>query len=250
VKVDNAPLELTVIDKPDAYLAGKKRTIYVLVANPRDNKVSNVILEVTGPGIATTPSRNYIGDMAPDSKIPVNFTITPEFATTARLDLKYDNGDDHHIVTLDMSVPFGVDKKQANPVISNVAVKPDAGFYRITGDVTNAGLENANSVTVTSLSPAVPRDPYRSYVVGVLKPDDFGSFEVTFSAANATSVPLQMSFKDAEGNIYTSIQDVQVSSLPLASAEKSSSPVLPALAIVIIVVVFAGGWYFYLRKKK
>jgi len=250
VKVDNTPLELTILDKPDAYLAGKKKTIYAQIANPRDDKVSNVVLEVTGAGIETTPSKTYIGDMAPDSKIPLNFTITPEYATTANLSLKYDNGDNHHIVKLDIPVPFGTDKKQANPVISNVVVKPDVGVYRITGDVTNAGLENANSVTITSLSPAVPKDPYRSYVVGVLKPDDFGSFEVTFTALNATSVPLQMSYKDGDGNVYTSIQDVQLSGVTLASSEKSAPPILPVVAIIVIVAAFAGGWYFYLRKKK
>jgi len=250
VKVDNTPLELTIVDKPDAYSADKKKTVYVQVANPRDDTISNAILEVTGPGIATTPSKNYIGTIAPGAKIPVNFTITPEFATNATLTLKYDNGDDTHIVTAVLPVPFGLDKKQANPVISNIQVKPDAGYYHITGDVTNAGLENANSVTVTSISPAVPRDPYRSYVVGVLKPDDFGSFEVTFTATNVTSVPLQMTYKDADGNIYTSTQDVAVSGMLPSSTQKDGLPVLPIIAIVIVVGAFAGGWYFYLRKKK
>ncbi|MFA4860191.1 hypothetical protein [Methanoregula sp.] len=251
VKVDNTPLEMSIVDKPDAYSAGKKKTVYVLVANPRDNTVNNAILEVTGPGISTTPSKTFIGDIAPGAKIPLNFTISAEQPTTATLTLKYDNGDDTHSVTTELPVTFGLDKKQANPIISNVQVKPDVGFYHITGDVTNAGLENANSVTVTSLSPAEPRDPYRTYVIGILKPDDFGSFEVTFAAAtNVTSVPLQMSFKDADGNIYTSVQDVQVSGITPASTQKSTAPIIPVIAIVIIVAAFAGGWYFYLRKKK
>ncbi|MFA4877133.1 MAG: hypothetical protein WC586_06935 [Methanoregula sp.] len=250
VKVDNTPLQLTIVDKPDAYVAGKKKTVYVQVANPRDDTVKNAILEVTGQGISTTPSKTFIGDMAPGAKIPVNFTITPEQPTTALVTLKYDNGDLTHSVQVDLLVTFGVDKKQANPVISNVQVKPDAGFYRVTGDVTNAGLENANSVTVTSLSPAVPQDPYRTYVVGVLKPDDFGSFEVTFAAANTTMVPLQMSYKDADGNIYTSVQDVKISGVSLSSTQKNDLPLVPIAVIVIIVAAFAGGWFFYLRKKK
>jgi hypothetical protein len=250
VKVDNTPLQLTVVDKPDAYSAGTKKTVNVQVANPRDDTISNAILEVTGPGISTSPSKNYIGTIAPGAKIPLNFTITPDFPTNATLTLKYDNGDDTHIVTTEIPVPFGLDKKQANPVISNVQVKPDVGYYHITGDVTNAGLENANSVTVTSLSPAVPRDPYRTYVVGVLKPDDFGSFEVTFTAANATSIPLQLTYKDTDGNIYTTTQDVQISGVSPSSAQKDGLPFLPIIAIVILVVAFAGGWFFYLRKKK
>lgn len=250
VKVDNTPLELSIIDKPDAYSAGKKKTVYVQVANPRDDIVNNAILEVTGPGISTTPSKSFIGDVTPGAKIPLNFTITPDFPTNATLTLKYDNGDDTHTVTEELPIPFGLDKKEANPVMSNVQVKPDAGFYHVTGDITNAGLENANSVTVTSISPAVPRDPYRSYVVGVLKPDDFGSFDVTFSAANVTSIPLRMSYKDADGNIYTSIQDVQVSGMLLPSGQKSETPIIPIIAVVIIIGALAGGWYFYLRKKK
>jgi len=250
VKVDNTPLELSILDKPDAYSAGKKKTVYVQVANPRDNAVQNAVLEVTGPGISTTPSKSFIGDVAPGAKIPLNFTITPDFPTNATLTLKYDNGDDTHTVTANLPVPFGLDKKEANPVMSNVQVKPDVGFFHVTGDVTNAGLENANSVTVTSISPAVPRDPYRSYVIGVLKPDDFGSFEVTFTAANVTSVPLRLSYKDADGNIYTSTQEVQISSLPLSSGQKSDMPIIPIIAIVIIIGAVAGGWFFYLRKKK
>ena len=45
-------------------------------------------------------------------------------------------------------------------------------------------------------SPAFAQDPYKNYVVGVLKPDDFGSFEVTFSAeAGLTSIPIEPSIQ-------------------------------------------------------
>ena len=54
VKVDNTPLDLTVIDKPDAFTQGKKKTINLQVANPRKNNVTNVALEVTGEGITAT----------------------------------------------------------------------------------------------------------------------------------------------------------------------------------------------------
>ena len=106
-----------------------------------------------------------------------------------------------------------MDKKQANPVISNVQVTTEAGVYHVTGDVNNAGLETANTVMVTSLAPAVPQDPYKTYVVGALKPDDFGSFEVTFTAGSGnTSIPIELSYKDTDGNIYRSVQDVKISS--------------------------------------
>jgi hypothetical protein len=252
VKVDNTPLELSVIDKPDTFTQGKKKTMYLQVANPRNNNVRNVALEVTGDGISAAPDRTFIGDLAAGTKAPVNLTITPEKATTVLLTLSYDNGDNPHKVTVELPVTFGVDKKQAYPVMSNVQVKTDAGVYHVTGDVNNAGLETANTVMVTSLAPAVPQDPYKTYVVGALKPDDFGSFEVTFTAGPGnTSVPIQLSYKDADGNIYNSVQDVKISSSGLSTSETNgSSNMLPVAAAIVIVLIFVSGWVYYLRRNK
>ena len=46
---------------------------------------------------------------------------------------------------------------------------------------------------------------------GALKPDDFGSFEVTFTANQHYKYSLQLSYKDADGNMYNSVQDVKIS---------------------------------------
>ena len=252
VKIDSTPIIVTILDKPDTFSQGKKKTIYAQVANPRGNKVKNVKLDISGTGITATPSEVYVGDMNPGAKIPVNFSVTADQPTVLHLTLNYDNGDNPHSVTTDLPLPFGVDKKQANPVISNVEVKSDAGIYHITGDVNNAGLETANTVMVTTLSPAVPQDPYKTYVVGALKPDDFGSFEVTFSATDADTIPLQLSFKDADGNIYNSLQDVKISSsLQNAAASKNNSlPLVPIVAVIVILAIFIGGWIVYLKKIK
>ena len=43
------------------------------------------------------------------------------------------------------------------------------GFTMSPGMSTMPGLETANTVMVTSLAPAVPQDPYKTYVVGALK---------------------------------------------------------------------------------
>jgi len=105
---------------------------------------------------------------------------------------------------------------------------------------------------VTALPPAVPEDPYKTYVVQALKPDDFGSFEITFGTnGSVTSVPVQISFKDSDGNVYTSVQNVTVPDSRLAMAKDSNGPPLvPIIAALVIVAVFVGGWFFYLRKKK
>jgi hypothetical protein len=251
VRIDDSPLVLTILDKPDSFSQGKKKTIYAQVANPRENTVKNVILDVSGTGISTSPSRVFVGSIAPGAKVPVNFTVTADQPTTVKLLLNYDNGDNTHTVDMELPITFGDDKKQANPVISNVLVKNEAGIYHITGDVNNAGLETANTVTVTALSPAVPQDPYKTYVVGALKPDDFGSFEVTFQAAKAESVPLQVSYKDTDGNVYDTVQDVKISSTGTTTqAAGNGPPIVPIAAGIALLIVFVGGWVYYLRRNR
>ncbi|MCX6683539.1 MAG: hypothetical protein NTZ37_02245 [Methanoregula sp.] len=251
VKIEDTPLVLAILDKPDTFSQGKKKIIYAQVANPRGNSVKNIILDISGTGITATPPILFVGDINSGAKIPVNFSVTADQPTTLHLNLNYDNGDNPHTVKMDLPITFGVDKKQANPVISNVQVKSDAGIYHITGDVNNAGLETANTVMVTTLSPAVPQDPYKNYVVGALKPDDFGSFEVTFSATDAETIPLQLSFKDADGNIYNSVQDVKLSSsLAGAAASNTGLPIIPIIAVIAILAIFIGGWIIYLKKIK
>jgi len=251
VQIDDTPIEFTVVDKPDAFAQGKKKTIYMQVANPRKNTIRNVILDVSGTEVNPSPSRIFVGDLDPGMKTPVNFTVSPDTETTANLTVTYSNGDNPHVITTSILLNFGADKKEANPVVSNIQVKPDVGFFHITGDVNNAGLETANTVMVTALSPAVPQDPYKCYVVGALKPDDFGSFEVTFAAANTTSVPLQLSYKDADGNVYNSVQDVALPKSGMSSQTSGGSNLIPVLAIAgIIVAVFVGGWIVYLRRAK
>ncbi|MFZ1126668.1 LPXTG cell wall anchor domain-containing protein, partial [Methanoregula sp.] len=103
-------------------------------------------------------------------------------------------------------------------------------------------------VTVTSLSPAVPQDPERNYVIGTLKPDDFGSFEITFTAPDGTtSVPLQQSYKDNDGNVITSVQNIDLTQATTQTGSKPS--MLPALVVVIIIVLGVGG-YLYQKKRK
>jgi hypothetical protein len=251
-EVDNTPLELTIVEKPDAFTQGKKKTVSLQVANPRKNDVRNVMLDVSGTGITATPAKIFIGNLASGAKTPVNFTIAPDRESLLILTVTYNNGNNPHNVTLDLPIVFGIDKMLADPVVSNVQVKSEGGIYHITGDVNNAGLETANTVTVTSLSPAIPQDPYKTYVVGALKPDDFGSFEVTFSTnSTTTTIPLQLSYKDANGNQYNSLQEVKISA-PVTNSQNSgvSNLIFPLIAVVIVIGACIGGWFFYVRRNK
>lgn len=248
VQVDNTPLMLTIIDKPDIFTKDKKDLINVQIANPRNNDVKNVILEVSGDGVTALPSKIYLGALASGANTNTSVSITPGTESPVKITVNYDNGDSHHAVSLDVPVSFALDKKKASPQMNNIQVKLENGIYHVTGDITNAGLATANAVSVTSLSPATAEDPYKSYVVGVLKPDDFGSFEVTFKADGTTSVPIQISYKDADGNVITSRQDVALTVTDTAAQQQNSSILLPVIVIVLIIAA-CGGYLYYRRKK-
>jgi len=251
LQIDNTPLLLTVKDKPDAYTAGKKKTIHLEVSNPRNNLVENVIVRFASDGADFTPSQVYVGTVSPHQTVPVEFSITPTKEAPVQLTLDYYNGDNPHSVTMELPVVFGIDKKAAEPVMSNVQVTSMGGTGHVTGDVNNAGLETANTVMVTALSPAVPEDPYKVYVVGALKPDDFGSFEITFFADDAETVPVRLTYKDDDGNVYESIRDVRISASGLkVETGTSGLPVVPVAAGIVILLIFIGGWAYYLRRNK
>lgn len=251
VEIDNRPLEMTITDMPDAFTQGKKKPVYILVSNPRKNDVRNLILDVAGDGITMTSPRIFVGDLAHGASVPVNFSITPDKETTLVLTLTYDNGNNPHRVTKNVSLLFGTDKKMANPVMNNIEVKSDGAVIRLTGDVNNAGLEIAKSVTVSALPPAVPEDPHKVAVVGALKPDDFGSFEVTFTADPfLTTIPVQISYKDAEGNLYSAIQDVRIATVDPGVKKTGETPGVPLIAGILVLVVFIGGIFIYFRKSQ
>jgi hypothetical protein len=248
VQVDNTPIGLTILDKPDTFTQNKKDSITVQIANPRNNDVKNVILEVSGDGVTASPSKIYLGALASGANTNTSFSITPGTESPVKITVNYENGDTHHAVFLDLPMSFAPDKKKASPQMNNIQVKLENSIYHITGDITNAGLVTANAVSVTSLSPAIAEDPYKNYIVGVLKPDDFGSFEVTFRASGATSVPVQVSYKDADGNVISSREDVALTVTDTA-LQQNSPGLIPVMVIVIIIALAAGG-YVYLRKRK
>ena len=249
IKVENTPIMLNILNNPDTFTQGKKDTITVQLANPRENDVKNVALDVSGEGITVTPGRKYLGSLQANSEMNATFSVTPAQESVLDIVVNYDNGDNHHVVSLTLPVTFGTDKKKASPQMSNVQVKLDGGVYHVTGDVTNAGLTTANGVSVMALSPAVPQDPYKSYVIGALKPHDFGSYEVTFSADGSSTIPLQISYKDTDGNIVTTREDVSTSAASsAATSNPQGNPLLPAIGIIVVIAI--AGVYVYRKRTK
>nr|WP_319537789.1 hypothetical protein [uncultured Methanospirillum sp.] len=236
VQVQKDPIEMSVLSKPETFVEGKKDQVMIHIGNPRDNEVSGVTITANGPGHEITPVSYFVGALGSDAAADIPFNITPYGNRSVEFTLSYQNGINQHNVSYTLPIVLGESRKHANPVLSNVIVTNEAETVRVTGDVTNSGLETANGVEVTSAEPAVPIFPYKLYAVGALKPDDFSSFEITFKVdANVTEVPLRTSFKDRDGNIFSSDTLLEIPRTEKVVEQEQTSPI-PEKAVYLIPV--------------
>ena len=252
IQVENTPLSASVVKKPDAFTASRTADITVQVGNPRPNNASGVQVIPQGSGFTVTPGSAFIGSLAPDASGTVTFNLTPTAETDVTFQVVWRNGINTHTADLVLPVAFGEDKRQADPVITNVEVTPIAGGYRIVGDVMNAGLESARSVVISSGSPAMPIDPFRVYVVGTLDPDDISSFEVTFKTdGTMTEIPVVVEYRDNDGNRYTVSTPVGLGGMttaPLEGREDGGFPVAALLVVVLVALGVAGAIYYSWKR--
>lgn len=219
IRVDDTGIVVSVINAPSTFSPDTKDTITLSVGNARESQVSSVTIVPHGQGISTTQSALFIGTLQPDEEKQVTFEVTVTRATDIFFDVSYRNGPNEHRTTLSLPATTGDRKVAAELVVNSIEVTRSGTTITISGDVTNAGLEDAKSVMVTVGSPAQPADPNPVYVIGALEPDDFSSFEVTCTATGATSVPLLIEYRDDDGMV--SEETIQIS---LQSPVQSSSP--------------------------
>jgi len=201
VKIDSTGIQVSVLDAPDTYAADSKETISLSLGNPRETSVNGVTVTLLGEHIRASQTAVFLGTLRPDAEKNATFEITPSESTELTFNVSYRNGMNDHFTTLSLPVTVGGRSMAAELVVNNVEVAQGSGAITVTGDVTNAGLEEAYSVKVTVGTPAVPVDPYPVDVIGALEPDDFSSFELTFRAQGASTVPLVVEYRDGEGTI-------------------------------------------------
>jgi len=254
VKVDDTPLEISIIDTPDEFGIDVRDQVTLVVGNPRENTVNGVVVKPESDTASFIQNSHFIGELQPDGSQQVVFDVVPSESGEIVFNVDYRNGLNHHTTEKKLTYTIGEGKKDAKLVINNVEVS-GTGSYVVTGDVTNAGLKNAKSVLVTSTDPAVPSDPNRLYVVGELEPDDFSSFEVTFTAEGG-DIPLLIIYKDEDGNdyeekVYVSLGEGYASS-ESQTGGGSGSDGFPAglIALVIIIAAGVGGAILYSWKKQ
>jgi hypothetical protein len=250
LEVKNSPVVLSVTDKPDTFVSGKKSVVTLSLSNLRTNAIKNVIVSPNVSDIEIIPQNIVINTLDPGQTVKLPFSITPKSPTDIDFEAVYLNGPNTHQVGLILPVKFNNDKTQADPVISNIVSAADGNHIRITGDVTNSGLQDAKSVTVTAGSPGIPVDPFKVYAVGLLKPDDFSNFELTVSSESPDQIPVIVSYKDQDGNVYSRsiAADISLARTPKSNGSMSNAPWI-IVGIIAVIVVLAIG-YQYNRTRK
>ena len=254
VKVESTGLSVSVTGRPDAFTSGKKESVTIMVGNPRENAVNGVVITPAANGFETTESSHFIGALKPDEAADATFSVTPYAETPMEFIIHYRNGMNTNEVSAAVPVTFGIDRKQAETVFNNILVAREGDHYIITGDITNAGLADAKSVVVTTGALATPVDPYRSYVIGALEPDDFSGFEATFSVETGTKeIALITNYKDKDGNLYSDQISVPLFFTALQDGNSSGAdegmPIVYIVIFIICAAVVAGVIYYSWKKK-
>jgi hypothetical protein len=224
VKVDNTDIVASIISAPSSYSPGNKEEITVSIGNIRENEVNSVNIIPRGQGIRTTQSAIFIGTLEPDEQKDVTFEVVADQPTEISFDITWRNGPNEHVTTLSLPVAVGDRKVAADLVVNNIEVTAGGAYTTIKGDVTNAGLKDAKSVTVSPVAPARPVDPNPMYVIGALKPDDFSSFEVTLTVpGNTTTIPLDIEYRDEDCNMFHKTVDVSLRSFGSSSVSSAGN---------------------------
>ncbi len=219
VKVDGTCLSISLIDSPESWQPEISKFVKIRVGNPGESTASGVIVYASGDCIESAQTSYFVGALESNEYVDLTFEITPSSETTLELTAEWKNGMNSHNSEISVPVVFGEDTTGAEMIINNV----DVSGGTVTGDLANAGLEEAYSVVVTVGSPAEPSEPYRQYVLGSLEPDDFSSFEVSYSLqGGSSSFPLLITWKDENGNLYSSEYMVSASSQGQAAAGDGS----------------------------
>jgi hypothetical protein len=226
VKIDSTPVEEAISVRPDNFAINNTDNVNLTINNPREGDITDVVITPEGSGFGVTPDKVYLASVPAQSSVNVPFAITPYQAGAVNFNIQYNNGVlNQHSDNLSLPLNIGTSKTAASTVLNDLALTEVNGAYQLTGDVTNTGITDANGVVVSVGAPAHPVEPYSSYAIGSLTSNDFSSFTITFTSSDLSAIPIETSWKDANGNTLNSVQTFDLRSLITSgtSGTRSSS---------------------------
>lgn len=256
VQVDDTQLSVALIDQPDAFGESRNEEVTLRIGNPRANTLNGIEISVSGNGVSSKQTAYFVGKLEPDEYVDAELTVIVDQPTDLSFDVTYRNGQNLHSNSVEIPVELGERKIRAELVLNNLEVKNSGSYYTVTGDVNNAGLEDAKSITVTT-EHATPSEPMKSYVVGSLEPDGLAEFEVTFTNPQSDTVTLVADYKDSDGNLYQESVEVNIGSASVqmqnsantAQPARSGGNDMTGTIIAVLAVIAVAGCAAYAWKK-
>ncbi|MDE2443723.1 MAG: hypothetical protein O0X93_07505 [Methanocorpusculum sp.] len=256
VQVDDTQLSVALIDQPDAFGESRNEEVTLRIGNPRANTLNGIEISVSGNGVSSKQTAYFVGKLEPDEYVDAELTVIVDQPTDLSFDVTYRNGQNLHSNSVEIPVELGERKIRAELVLNNLEVKNSGSYYTVTGDVNNAGLEDAKSITVTT-EHATPSEPMKSYVVGSLEPDGLAEFEVTFTNPQSDTVTLVADYKDSDGNLYQESVEVNIGSASVqmqnsantAQPARSGGNDMAGTIIAVLAVIAVAGCAAYAWKK-
>jgi len=222
IKVDSRDIQATITGKPNTFSQGEDEAVNVTLINVRSGTINNILVTPTGNGIEVQPSQKYIYSLAGHNSVDVPFTVKAGQESNLTFHVSYMNGDNEHSVDAYLPVVLDHDTTTVVPVINNLALSSKGSYYDLTGDIINSGVTDAKGLVVTVASPAKGTETYPEYAIGSLASDDSGSFELTFTSSDLSSVPLVISWKNADGKLYKTTKTLDLTT-SLGSMGSSAS---------------------------
>jgi hypothetical protein len=224
VMVSSMPLKAVITDQPTSFTLSTPANVTLSLENCRDAGVSNILVTAEGTGVDVSPQQALIGSLDGSNSSDVDFVVIPHQETNVTFFITYQNGDNDHNVNVTLPIVLGDDKTAAVPILNDVVLTTSGSNYDITGDITNAGISDAEGVLVSVGSPAQGAGLYPVYAIGSIASDDSGTFEVTFTSSDLSAVPVIISWKDAEGDDFSLTKTLDLSSSSGSGNATGSSP--------------------------
>ena len=248
VTISNTPVVVSVIDMPAIFQENGEESIRISVGNPRETTLHGVSVQISGAGITSTQSTHFIGTLPADESREISCDVTASESTDLRITTMYRTGTNEHQSELITPITVGSGGKSASFIINNVELDAEtAGYHKISGDVNNAGLKAAEAVVVTTGYPANPIEPYRNYVVGSLNPDDFSSFDLTFTTDDMSQIPVIVTYKDRSGSIFSETFTLDLSHA-FGENKAAKKPTFPPVTYVVLIVLVGAALYIAWKR--
>jgi hypothetical protein len=260
VQVDSTPLTLAVKGIPKDIFEGEPVKLELVAGNPRPNTATG--LKITTDDNEVIPSEVFVGALPPDESKTACFNFTPSQKGAHRLNfgLVFKNGDNCHSVTLSTILDVTENKKRAELHLTDIEIQPSDGAsnvhkYKITGEVSNTGLEEAKGVVVKvgeaeGVAPALPNPVCP---IGSIPEDDFDMFELDVAVdkdVDVTEIPLLIEYKDKDGDLFSKTEYIPVEHPQETASSSSGEMPVPMIIALVVVAAFVIGAIVYSWKKR